>query len=86
MTNGVKGKHEGSPGRIDILYTTKLVVVAGIYERWLHVQLAFQREGPHATNSSPKQTHDKRKRKENVERWGTTSGGHGAKVATWHGQ
>ena len=80
---------------VSTIYTTKLVtVLAGVYARWTHVQLAFQRKQGHL----PKILQNKHVTEEGGNKWnkeGTTSaksgyggwnlgggGGHGAKVAT----
>ena len=41
------------------------MMVAGVYKRWTRVQLPFHKEkGPHAKHYTPKQTCDKRERRQ----------------------
>ena len=57
----------------------ELVVVVGVYNKWTHVQLAFQKERPYYLKLFPNTNMRQNKTQSNVERWGTTSakGGHG---------
>ena len=58
-----------------------VVVVVGIYKRWLHVQLAVQREGPRA-RILPQNKHRTKERGQKCGRVAEARGGgeHGAKV------